>query len=570
MRKTLFAALAFAMMVGVAIVLPLSTAHAVEVFSAETELRQYNPEKSYGGYFMTSTSGVNYLMDMMGNVVHKWEGVGGTPQLMEDGNLWSAGQVMDWDGNILWSFDPKTDAGRSDLSMHHDVRRMWNKKLNQYTELILTSRTSSKDEIIAAGGDPSWDYTGGAKGSAKLGRGYSHDALIEVNMNKQIVWEWRFLDHAVQSKNPAWPNYVSDVKLAPGRFDAHWRIDQESPEGTTGICFDWHHVNSLDYNEDLDHIVVNAKHWSTYFVIDHGKTFVSTTDWAANRAAAKGPAGDVIYRFGNASAYNQGAAPGFQTSGHSQLFGSHSIQWIRPYHWGRPHLATDKWPDPVGYTKSGIALPGAGNFLIFDNRCYAPTLAASGSKVIEINPYLNAAGVNTGAYVNPPEAGYTRTAPLSVTGQSFDYINKQVVWSYRSKITNSFFAPHNSGMQRLPNGNTSIIATDQNHLFEVTPTGEIVWEYIWPFSSNPTPINVITDNDFNTNNIFRHYRYGVDYPGLAGRDLTPQGTLTGRVPRIVGSDFTYQQPLYGFGFGNAAGGGGGGAGSGSGGAGGGY
>ena len=52
MKKTLFAALAFVMIVGVAIVLPLSSAHAFETFLAETETRLYKPDKSYGGYFM--------------------------------------------------------------------------------------------------------------------------------------------------------------------------------------------------------------------------------------------------------------------------------------------------------------------------------------------------------------------------------------------------------------------------------------------------------------------------------------------------------------------------------------
>ena len=55
------------------------------------------------------------------------------------------------------------------------------------------------------------------------------------------------------------------------------------------------------------------------------------------------------------------------------MYGSHNIQFIRPYHWQRPHLATDKWPDPATYTESGVALPGAGNFLLFDNGCYNPT-----------------------------------------------------------------------------------------------------------------------------------------------------------------------------------------------------
>src|SRR5512138_1450823 len=100
MRRTLFAALAFAFAVGAAILLPLSAAHAVEVFSAETETRIYDPAKSYGGYFMPSGFGAMmggplptvYLMDMMGNVVHQWPGVNGwAPQLTEDGTLWSGG-----------------------------------------------------------------------------------------------------------------------------------------------------------------------------------------------------------------------------------------------------------------------------------------------------------------------------------------------------------------------------------------------------------------------------------------------------------------------------------------------
>ena len=105
MKKTLFAALALVLLVGVAIVLPLSSAYAVEVFSAETELRQYNPAKSYGGYFLYQTVGnVSALLDMEGNLVHQWVGTNGNPKLLEDGNLWTMGQIMDWDGNILWSF----------------------------------------------------------------------------------------------------------------------------------------------------------------------------------------------------------------------------------------------------------------------------------------------------------------------------------------------------------------------------------------------------------------------------------------------------------------------------------
>jgi len=576
MKKTLFAALALVMLVGVAIVLPLSSAHAIETFAFETETRIYDPAKSFGGYFMPSQSGggTTYLMDMMGNIVHKWDGVGGTPQLLANGNLGSRGQLMDWDGNILWAFNPATDPTpvRPDVSgMHHDSRWIWNKKLQQYTNLIVTRRTVTQAEVVAAGGDPSINY--GAPPTGITNRLTILDVIIEVNQNKQIVWEWDFMGHTCQSRNPAWPKYVGDVKLAPGKCDIFWRTDASQPDGPEGFISDWQHVNSLDYNEDLDLIAVNARQWSTFYVIDHGKTFVSTTNWAANKAAAAGPDGDFIYRFGNPSAYNQGKAPSYYSEGHHQMYGSHNIQWIRPYHWERPHPEAGvqfgtrwTWPDPVGWTKSGIANPGAGNFLIYDNGLWNMSEWRR-SKILEINPYLNATGVNTGAFVNPPDAGYTQTARTSQGGTvGYRQISKQIVWKYEANRQNSFYSSHISGMSRLPNGNTSIMAGNQGHMFEVTPTGEVVWEYVNPGVVGAAK-TIVKDGE--EQQMFRHYRYGNDYPGLAGKDLTPQGTITGRIPSVVGSGITYPKPVtyFGFGFGASGStvGGGGGIGGGTGG-----
>jgi hypothetical protein len=49
--------------------------------------------------------------------------------------------------------------------------------------------------------------------------------------------------------------------------------------------------------------VVNAKHMSEFYVIDHGGTFVAG-DYAASKALAASDAGDFLYRFGNPSAYD--------------------------------------------------------------------------------------------------------------------------------------------------------------------------------------------------------------------------------------------------------------------------
>ena len=69
-----------------------------------------------------------------------------------------------------------------------------------------------------------------------------------------------------------------------------------------------------------------------------------------------------------------------------------------------------------------------------------------------------------------------------------------------------------SGCQRQPNGNTLICEGMWGRLFEVTPDGEIVWEYVSPY---------VVDYEHpafeGMNAIFRCYRYAADSPQIAGR-----------------------------------------------------
>ena len=39
-----------------------------------------------------------------------------------------------------------------------------------------------------------------------------------------------------------------------------------------------------------------------------------------------------------------------------------------------------------------------------------------------------------------------------------------------------------------------------------------------------------------TNSVFRAYRYSADHPALAGRDLTPENTITGKPPDYLTPD----------------------------------
>jgi hypothetical protein len=78
---------------------------------------------------------------------------------------------------------------------------------------------------------------------------------------------------------------------------------------------------------------------------------------------------------------------------------------------------------------------------------------------------------------------------------------KEIVWEYREKRESNFFSPRISNAQRLPNGNTLICEGDFGRLFEVTASGEIVWEYVNPYFGGPP--------DNQNNRVFRAYRYSA-------------------------------------------------------------
>ena len=103
------------------------------------------------------------------------------------------------------------------------------------------------------------------------------------------------------------------------------------------------------------------------------------------------------------------------TTGNKQIGGAHDIQWIA----------------------DGLA--GAGHFLIFNNGEYLSE-HTSQSYVMEINPYLDAGGNDTGHYVNPPDAGYNTLVSPAVTDKTPKLISKQVVWNYCSKSNLTLFS----------------------------------------------------------------------------------------------------------------------------------
>ena len=116
----------------------------------------------------------------------------------------------------------------------------------------------------------------------------------------------------------------------------------------------------------------------------------------------------------------------------------------------------------------------SGNVLLFANGAYAADLHHS--QVWEIDPATN-----------------------------------EIVWRYVAKNNPmNFFSPHIGGCQRLSSGNTLICEGAKGCVFEVTPEGDAVWEYVCPyFNFHPRFGNI--------NWLFRARHYPADAPELQNR-----------------------------------------------------
>jgi hypothetical protein len=58
-----------------------------------------------------------------------------------------------------------------------------------------------------------------------------------------------------------------------------------------------------------------------------------------------------------------------------------------------------------------------------------------------------------------------------------DPIKSEIVWQYSAKRKRTFLTPGRGSCQRLSNGNTLICSSDRGSAFEVTPAGDVAWQF---------------------------------------------------------------------------------------------
>lgn len=435
------------------------------LFVASTASAQTVGLVNYGvsnldGYvlFAPMPSTTTYLIDKCGRAVHTWPSTykaGLLAYLLDDGTILRAGakpnvnftaggrggiiERIAWDGTVEWSYT----ISDADQCAHHDIYPMPNGNV-----LVIVWAAHTNAEAIALGRD-----------TALLDSSLWSEKIVElqpVGTNEaNIVWEWDLWDHLVQDFDNTKPNYA-EVAEHPELLDFNYVPGD--------VSADWVHLNALDYNADLDQVILSSHELSEVWVIDHSTT---TAEAATHLGGAHGQGGDFLYRWGNPQVYGRG------TADDQVFFGQHNVQWIRE------------------------GLERAGEILVFNNGLGRPAGPFSSIDIIASPVDAN------GDYLIDGANAYGPTA--------LDY-------SWTADPPTSFYGSFISGAQVLPNGGIMACSGPNGTFVEIDADGNEVWRYVSPLNSNGP---MTQGDEVADNNVFRNYWFAPNDPRLAGKDLTP-------------------------------------------------
>ena len=425
-------------------------------------------------FFTPNSSNKAYIVDNCGYVINEYirgNRPGFSAYLLDDGlmlrtnkvndaffNQSSTGgqvELVDWNNNTVWSHEFNTPQ----YIQHHDVSIMPNGNILipgweriTPTQQIQYGRESNNISNPDLWGEFIWE-------------------VKPIGTNDiELVWEWHLQDHFVQDNDPSKSNFGSigdniglvDINyLGPGAWDDD----------------DWWHCNAIDYNDELDQIVLNSRNNNETWIIDHSTT---TTEATGHTGGRSGHGGDLIFRWGNPEAYDKGSMNDLR------MYGSHGHYWIED------------------------GLPNAGKIMYFNNGDDRPQGYYSTIEMLDLNPDSN------GNYPRDENGRYLPSQP------DVSYIASPNPFDFKSTYL--------SNARQLENGNIFINEGGNGRYFEVNGDKDIVWQYINPVSFFGNAQQ--GEEPPNGNSSFRAYKYPMNHPAFVDKDLTPQYLLEGEDGRF--------------------------------------
>ncbi|MFF4800556.1 aryl-sulfate sulfotransferase [Streptomyces sp. NPDC001351] len=223
-----------------------------------------------------------------------------------------------------------------------------------------------------------------------------------------------------------------------------------------------------------------------------------------------------------------GGVPGSEAAG-GRIWGDvvYEMTWDREILWRwasfehlplegtplNPHFAREHWPmaNTVNELADGSVMVGfrSASTTVIVDRATGDITWTLGPDVLAQQHYPHELSSGTilvfdnGSYRDTTSVPYSRVIEV-------DRHSRRILWAYEDNPPQNFYSPYMSSAQRLPNGNTFVAEGSFGRLFEITPEGDVVWEYIVPhFGTFGTGVGLESSRGAQ-NAVFRAYRYGPE------------------------------------------------------------
>ena len=411
-----------------------------------------------------------FLLNKCGEIVHRWEDdpaarPGAVAYLLENGNIIRSKWLADNPRSVSTS----GGAGGIIEIVSWDNEVLWTYNIADSTQIqhhdIHFTPQGTVMIIVWQIKELNEIVANGFDTLSNNQRSILTDYILEIDpVTDSIVWEWHAWDHLIQEHDSTKANF-GVVAEHPERIDINY---QEYTFGKT----DWLHCNSIDYNPTLDQVMISSKHLNEFWIIDRSTTSAEATGTSGGNS---NQGGDLLFRWGNPKAYQAG-----ETSDR-QLFSQHDVQWIDE---------NDVNP----------------NYDFFE-------------KIALYNNHIET-GLSLGQILAPQ----FDTTSFSYLKSNNTFLPENFSAEFSHPDTARNYSTAASSIQIIGDGSVIMCAGRQGRTFELTPDGQVAWEYITPFKNGnqiPQGINLSSSENFT----FQAQRYLETYPAFIGKTLEPLGFI---------------------------------------------
>jgi hypothetical protein len=336
--------------------------------------------RAYEGYniFCSRVAPEMYLMDMKGEIVHRWIYADSATKVWDHAVMLDNGDVLvvdkfkallklDWNSNLKW---------KKAMAVHHDV-------------------AIAEDSTL---------YVFVREPRRYRGLNVSFPVVMHLTPEGELIDRWSTYEHLDELKQALDQRSFLDTILDSMTSEGIWKEVRDKIASLTRAD-----------TAETDDAKYDMFHLNTITLLP--PTQLATID-------TKFRPGNLLLCFRNV---NQIAILHEETKKVLWAWGEGSLQW--PHH---PTMLEN------------------GHILIFDNG-----VERRRSEVVEI-----------------------------------DAVTKTIVWKYSADPGERFYTSRMGSAQRLPNGNTLICDGNSGRAFEVTMTGDIVWEWFNPMTQDGHRVRV--------------------------------------------------------------------------------